>query len=340
MRKFKHKPTGEIFTEKNSLEMIGLKDSESDGLILPTWLLEQGDDWEEVKEEGFTVKKMIEFDKKHVPHLMKKEPNYLITAFNNIVTGDTIKHDTQLKDMYCYIDGKSPFYDKADLLNNNQWIVSKVKNNKGEEFCIGDDIKGDGEYFKIASFEFADYICGGCYVCGKVNGNTHKLALKLATKVKSPIYTTTDKVDIQEGEGRWLWLLSKDFLNKKEQQIFCFSKQDKEVADRYLTFTSEENRDKYIKENSKKPIMMLADGKELFEGDTIYHFYKPFEFIMHKSILRHNTIYGDVVFYKEESAKEYIDNNKPKYSFVDILNAYDNTCSWASFMDEIKKLGK
>ena len=35
-----------------------------------------------------------------------------------------------------------------------------------------------------------------------------------------------------------------------------FSQQDKEVADRYLTFTSEENRDKYIKENTKKPVFV------------------------------------------------------------------------------------
>jgi len=135
-------------------------------------------------------------------------------------------------------------------------------------------------------------------------------------------------VDIFEGEGKWLWLLSKDLLTKKEQCIFCFSKQDKEVADRFLTFTSEENRDKYIqkeKDNKfisafvdKKPVFVSADNVDIFEGDMVY-----------KVILESKTIVpyhakkgefateGGIRFSSHQSASEYLKKLNPIFVSAD-----------------------
>lgn len=76
---------------------------------------------------------------------------------------------------------------------------------------------------------------------------------------KPKIYTTTDGVDMFEKNFTVLYLLSKELTIPSQNivVVHSFSKQDKEVADRYLTFTSEENRSKYVDENNPK--YSLAD---------------------------------------------------------------------------------
>lgn len=71
---------------------------------------------------------------------------------------------------------------------------------------------------------------------------------------KSPIYITTDGVEMFEKNFTVLYLLSKELTIPSQNiaVIHNFSKQDKEVADRYLTFTSEKNRFNYIEDNSPK----------------------------------------------------------------------------------------
>lgn len=314
--------------------------------------------FEEVKEEPF-IQQSGRVDR------IKEELNYLITAFREINVNQNIfslqkdgrynnsnhsgglKLETMLKGFASLEDGVLEIY--------------SVKNSKGEEFTIGDNVfflpKNSLELFKIDNF----FINGDgillarssqerCAICEDINTITKEI--KVPHKAKSPIYTTTDGTEIQEGQDVDIWVLNKDTTFKASgvNNIKNFSKQDKEVADRYLTFTSEENRDKYIKENSKKPVLIATDGKEIFEGDTIYHFYKPFEYMMHKSIVRHNTIYGDVIFYTEEKAKEYIDFNKPKYSLANIEKCYPTPTGYenrikdipvvATLFSNLKKLGK
>ncbi len=287
---------------------------------------------------------------------VKEEPNYLITAFKYLPLHQLCKHDTQLKDSYCFGDGKAPFYSSEQLLSDKKFELFSIKNEFGKEFCIGDKVRGDNEEFTIESFQLGCHILGGCYACGTNKLGKCKVSIKLINIVKTPLYTTTDGAEIMEGDRLTLYIALKDFhiptsIKASKVDIYNgFSKSDAEVADRYLTFISEENRDKYIKENQRKPVLVAADGKEIFEGDTIYHFYKPFEYMMHKSIARHNTIYGDIIFYTEEKAKEYIDNNKPKYSLADIENCYPHANITgnrikdipvvATLFSNLKKLGK
>lgn len=165
----------------------------------------------------------------------------------------------------------------------------------------------------------------------------------------SIIYTATDGISIRERDKTTLYLLNKDDLSIVKPfykvDIFNFSKQDKEVADRYLTFTSEENRDKYIKENTKKPVFVSADGKDMYEG---YRYYVPqldfegrlkgtyLEFITDKGM----TSDGPKKFSTKSAAQEYIDNNKPRFSLADIEKCYFEGRSCIGFIEELKKLGK
>ena len=173
-------------------------------------------------------------------------------------------------------------------------------------------------------------------------------------KVKEAIYTTTDGVDIQECDNIKLHILIKEgfsFELKEYVYITSFSKEDVEVANRYLTFTSEENRDKYIKENQRKPIFVSADNVEFFEshlgGD-----YSLFSVLPKANWQENRYRLNDCIkfpkkewlhFHTKESRQEYIDNNKPKFSLKEIESCYPSPTDsplFTTFIANLKKLGK
>lgn len=352
MRKFRHKPSGEIFTQKNDLEMIGLKDSESDGFTLPTWLLEQGNDWEEVKED---VAQEPYVRKLYTP---KEEPNYLITAFRfkdyqNIwnIKSNGLYGAGVLSGRY---STREMLYGESSVEDGKVEIYS-VKNSEGEEFTIGDSVMYEKEKFTISNFNigYTD-INIMMAVFNETNTKLNNLNgsnIELLSKVKSPIYTTTDGVDIKEGSCLVLYLVNKELNTLYTVEINSFSKEDAKIASRYLTFTSEENRDKYIKKNTRKPIFVSADGKEIFEGDEYYYIHKH-SFHMDKAKCHEPFIKSDlqsgngVYFHSKELAQEYIDNNKPKYSLADFRNIIkemgfrSDSGIYGRIAEELKKLGK
>ena len=253
---------------------------------------------------------------------------------------------------------------KSFVEGSNDWeevikLVTEVKRNRdGAIFKIGEKVKSVDDILTIKYFTH-----NGDFVYFKEvdeHDSTDNL-VKIEEEPnpwyiekKTPIYTTTDGSDIYEGDKPTLYLLKSDLtfnINHTIPIFRGFSKQDKEVADRYLTFTSEENRDKYIKENSKKPIFMSADGKEMFEG---YRYYVPqmdfsdkltgtyLEFITDTRTVSH----GPKKFSTKSAAQEYIDNNKPKFSLADVEKAIMETAKKTQYLSgheiisELKKLGK
>jgi hypothetical protein len=326
--KYKHKHTGQIVTKGTD----GLFHSKEGGYTLQRWIFENSNDWEEVKEE----------------------PNYLITAFTMKGTG--AHRPINADGTYGYT---FPFITLKEMLEEGHDIYS-VKNSKGEEFTIGDNVfylpKQTIELFKIDNFFInrdgmllARSSQESSAICEDIN--TIAKEIKVPYKPKEPLYTTTDGVDLFEGQNHnGLYLLNKDLTlpnDPSARVIYSFSLSDAEVCNRYLTFTSEENRDKYIKENSKKPIFVSADGKELFVGDYCYipqiNWNNELLGNYIEMKVESSLIIGNKVFSSRELAQEYIDNNKPKYSFTDIKHTYDSTMVVGNingFMQELKKLGK
>lgn len=340
MKKYKHKITGTIAEDNNYFMCYAVKHDRLGEIMIPREIIENSNDWEEILVENTFSRDVFK---------PKEEPNYLITAFRETkyLFGERKIAAIDKDGLYGGWHTLEGMLKNPPCVESNDFEIYSVKNSKGEEFTIGDKI--NASTLKNATIKSFKIIDKSMVVYCDIKTNFLDLEW-CSIAIQSPIYTTTDNNAIFKGDSLTLFLLRKPdnhcILPYQKVDIFQFSERDKEVADRYLTFTSEENRDKYIKENSKKPIFVSADGKEIFEGDTIYHFYKPFEYMMHKSIARHNTIYGDVVFYTEEKAKEYIDNNKPKYSLADIEKAYNQTQSpttsplFQIFKSELKKLGK
>jgi len=358
---YRHKPTGELFKQTNTLEIRGMEDMESDGLTLPIWLVEQSDDWEEVKEDSKYIGIIVGCEKKEEKLLgvstMKEEPNYLITAFRFKDSLDI--WDLKKDGLY----GATPIISKYTLeemlngsisVSDNSIEIYSVKNYKGEEFTIGDTIKYEddkciGPVFKIHNF----FINRDNILLARSSMESAANCEDINTiyKIKSPIYTTTDGVEVFEGDRVILHILGKENTigELKESVVLgAFSKQDKEVADRYLTFTSAENRDKYIKENQRKPVFISADGKEFYSGDTDYSLFS----VLPKANWQENRYrLNDCIkfpkkewlhFHTKEARQEYIDNNKPKYSLTDfkqVLKWVDDKQAEIALI-ALKKLGK
>ena len=328
MKKYKHKITGKVFIETDFCnpeapsEKYYKLDSVARNFYLEKEFIVGSNDYEEVKEE----------------------PNYLITSFT--MKGIGAHRPINADGTYGYT---FPFITLKEMLEEGHDIYS-VKNSKGEEFTIGEVIGIFGVKFKIDKFE----IIRNVIMVYFSDGNNCILEDIEKIKVKEAIYTTTDGVDIQECDNIKLHILIKEgfsFELKEYVYITSFSKEDVEVANRYLTFTSEENRDKYIKENQRKPIFVSADNVEFFEshlgGD-----YSLFSVLPKANWQENRYRLNDCIkfpkkewlhFHTKESRQEYIDNNKPKFSLKEIESCYPsptNSPLFTTFIANLKKLGK
>jgi len=345
MKKYKHKETGAIVIHesegKYTIESWGkLQGNHSVSLNFNF----NSHDWEFLKEE-ITIK----------VYEPKEEPNYLITAFKN-KRGQlfSIRADGLY---YCetWEESKIDGLTLESCLDGDELSIFSIKSKEGKEFTIGDsvffqnfDIKG--EVFIIDNF----FINKEDVVLARSGKDRFAICENIRTinKVKSPIYTTTDGVDVFKGDVIQLYLLTEDLKTQHKAKIDYFNAEDRVVADRYLTFTSAENRDKYIKEHTykPKPVFTSADGKELFMGDYCYvpqiNFKNELLGNYIEMKIKSSLIIGNKVFSTKELAQEYIDNNKPKYSLADVnkslkdANLLLTPFGIDSILKELKKLGK
>lgn len=256
-------------------------------------------------------------------NLTKKEPNYLITAFRfvkskeiwkiysnglygNGIEGGISSLEDMLEDSPSVKDGKIEIY--------------SVKNSKGEEFTIGDKVYfqnmlAQGEVFEIDNF----FINKEDIVLARSGTDRYAICenIRDINKIKTPLFTTTDGVEIFEGDVKAIYITRKDLSIPKaiDVLIFSFEERDLHMINGYLTFISKVNRDKYIQENTTKPIFTSVDGIQ---------YYDPFNmdcnlFSVHPiSWEKKRTRVKDCIiqhsewlhFHTKEARQKYIDNNK------------------------------
>lgn len=284
---------------------------------------------------------------------IKEEPNYLITAFTMKGTG--AHRPINADGTYGYT---FPFITLKEMLEEGHDIYS-VKNRAGIEMSIKDTvfyncILNKNDCRKIPIFEIKGFVVNGNRIYAYNKGKTESIEISyLGKNKKEPIYTTTDGVDVYDGDKIYFYLLPKGEIVGKLKDCFFignFSQQDREVADRYLTFTSEENRDKYIKEN-KKPIFISSDNIEVFEPTQ-----KLYSVAINRDFETNDNFQAGYIlsidrgvtrtwkhFVMKKNRQEYIDNNKPKYSLKEIESCYPsptNSLLFTTFIANLKKLGK
>jgi hypothetical protein len=126
--------------------------------------------------------------------------DYEILAFkeNNKPFNKIWKSDTQLKDCFCIVDGKTPFHNSYKLISLGLDIHSVKRLSDNTIFTIGDYVNysNDKKYdFIITSISIKN---NDIYFYG-INGEYSILNNKIK-HIKKPLFTTEDGVDIFEGD--------------------------------------------------------------------------------------------------------------------------------------------
>ncbi len=176
MRKFKHKKTGWVVIEKRDFSLTYY--SPETGNVAPD-IVEDSNDWEEIIEKDYEIL------------------SYIDKANNGVI----YKLDTQLKDLYCIIDGKAPFFTKEQL--QYCYIYSVKRLSDGEIFTIGDNITRIDKKTKIIGFtiELNKYLISNFKT---IIDNCKGCNINYIQKAKQPLFTTEDGVDIFEGDNWYI----------------------------------------------------------------------------------------------------------------------------------------
>jgi len=176
------------------------------------------------------------------------EKEYEILSFIN-TRGIIYKKDSQIN-QYCENNGKVPFFNEKELLNNLVITIHSIKRlSDGEIFTIGDDcvIKGRNEPSdKIKNFSIKDRGLSvyARYYTQYINDIEH---------FKQPLFTTEDGVDIFEGD--LYYFIKKDnnyLLDRMSNRKFTGTPDDDT-----LTFFSKEKAEEYIVMN--KPCLSINE---------------------------------------------------------------------------------
>lgn len=116
-------------------------------------------------------------------------------------TGVVYKKDSQIKDAFCYEDGKAPFF----YIKMLEFKIQSVKRlSDGEIFTVGDSVEYEDEKYHIGEIKIDNNkikikFATGFYVWLEMNdGNLYQLK-----KCKKPLFTTEDGVEIFEGDKCW-----------------------------------------------------------------------------------------------------------------------------------------
>lgn len=167
--------------------------------------------------------------------------DYEILSFKSSTSIVLYNRDTQLKDTYCQIDGKYPFYTLEECLAN-KWTIHSVKRlSDGEIFTVGDKITGKSKYnCTINTIEL-----NPDYPQIMFNRFDEGIDLINAKHIKKLLFKTEDDVDIFEGDKVY-------FINTTNQRFnidICLE------ADLYkshlLYFSTKEKAEEYIWRNKE-----------------------------------------------------------------------------------------
>ena len=230
--------------------------------------------------------------------------------------------------------------DINDELNCDKYlkIYSVKRLSDGEVFTIGDKIEDKGLLFwVIDSFRIVDNIVK--LECERSIKTTTSASLLLneSFKVKKPLLTTEDGVDIFKGDSPWTTLSNTKCEGFKNVKQF---KNITENANRtfYKYFSSKEKAEEYVRLNTV--LFTTNDGVDIKKGDKYFELvltFKPiFREAIYEEIGRPNIFYdynipekkkklnnnGRYYFSTKEAAEEYILMNKPCLSLNDVGQFY------------------
>ena len=181
------------------------------------------------------------------------EKDYEILSFKecNKPFNKTWKADTQLKDMFCLVDGKSPFHGSDNLINLGLNIHSVKRLSDGEVFTVGDKISNK------------DFLWANCHiesfeVKSNINVVVRDREEKAAYPLKSlitlkPIIVTEDGIEVYPGDKYWCI----DVNDKSKIYTFGVYGIGGTRTEGYIFFSTEKAAEEYIFMN--KPSLSIHE---------------------------------------------------------------------------------
>ena len=247
-RKFKHKITNKVIkiggkTGLSCQTLIGNSD-----LILGDII--KGEDWEEIIEKDYEILS--------IQCIVSNFGNYILTKGSN----------GKFKNEYKEIEFDPNYYK----------IHSVRRKSDGEIFTIGDLIGTPGSVYPLREFKIIDSenTIAVHYYKDKMDGSGHyNYRLKNLKKVKQPLFTTEDGIDIFKGD-EYYYINSKfsdpwGIINTKADYPEIINKNDLN----YKRFSTKEAAEEYILYN--KPLLTLKDVEELLCKNTSSYFLEKFK---------------------------------------------------------------
>lgn len=245
MKKYKHKIIAGVtaeFSDRAGMYFIDypkLKDKFDNSMFLIKELVENSNEWEEIKEE----------------------PNYLITAFRDL-------RQSSLGSLYKL--GSNGVYstcarsigpdarhmlEVGNCVNNGAFEIYSVKNSKGEEFFLNEQIDTICGKFNINKFSIVESLI----ILDLVSPDRGKgtIGLEHVIKSKKPIFVSADGKEMKRDDV--IYVLT-DNGNQWQSELSCIIQCLKKD---YKYFSSEKARQEYIDNNkpkySMKDIELLLD---------------------------------------------------------------------------------
>jgi len=192
MRKFKHKITKDIAFELNSTDYYSL---ESDITKIPSKLVENSNDWEEIIEKDYEILSY------YAKNISGKGDNYV---HPNYIWKQ--KSPGQWARFYDNQFHTTP-YSTEEIINHNGYGIHSVKRlSDGEIFTIGDKVmyENSGDIFIINYFTFYDKkqtkIVAGNSIATDPDNSDWSIINTLIKYKKQPLFKTEDGVDIYEND--------------------------------------------------------------------------------------------------------------------------------------------
>lgn len=220
MKRFKHKQTGHIATETHSEK--NYKVSYPQNYTIPKWIVENSNDWEEVKEENYEI---LSF------RSTTKDP--LIVNKNEIGSFGRCVPLNRLLFGICSVE-------------DGTWEIYSVKRlSDGEIFTIGDSIIFENFNVKVSNFNIVDGLMFVNFDREVGDLNCFGVNIIIAKKAQKPIFTTHDGVDVFSREERVYYihhsltvfegrlgyvLENKGKLYQLKDYVFKYKKNAKETA--------------------------------------------------------------------------------------------------------------
>ncbi len=186
-----------------------------------------------------------------------KKPNYLITAFNCIEQIVKIGSNGKYDNLFTL----NEMLNSPPSVKDGSFEVYSVKNDKGEEFTIGEKVLTCKDNFTIKAFKIN---MDGIIVYFNESDEYDGLELisKIKIEDKKPILTTHDGVDLFEGD-KYFPVHTRYFTNGAESTIKRCYKECNYTHEDYIVFSTKEKAQEYIDWNQKK--YSLNDIKDSFK---------------------------------------------------------------------------